>query len=489
MRWIVENAQVIPEFGTLPEHLDILVDDDLIADLGSDLKSRHPDVSTVIPSHDRLVIPGLVNAHLHSHDRFDKGRFGTIPLEVWIWLYNPPTLSRDWTPRECYLRTLLSGIELLRSGTTMVIDDVHHGVPALPANIEAVFQAYEDIGIRACVSVAHGDRLFHETVPLLNEILPDKCKQRRDDFAPPSSEWMLAYWRELAGRYQERVRFALSPSAPQRCTDEFLLATWQLSEEFDLPVVAHVLETRVQQMSGNHFYGKSIVEKMQELDLLTRRSNLVHGVWMTESDLDLVASNDSCIVHCPGSNLKLGSGIAPVSSMLERGITVGLGTDNHNANDNANMFESIKLAALVNTLSSDRPEDWIDAVSVLRAATLGGARCALLDETIGSIAVGKQADFVLLDTTTTAFTPQNDIANQLTFCEDASSIEKVVVAGKIVFDQGRCRSIDETSILEELHDRMPSIREKVLRTERTGREMEPYLRQAWERCLSEAGRF
>ena len=485
MRWIVENALVVREFGTPPDRLDILVDEDRIGDLGNDLARRHPDVGTVIAADDCLVVPGLVNAHLHSHDRFDKGRFGTMPLEVWIWVYNPPTLGRAWTPRECYLRTLLSGIELLRSGTTTVIDDVHHGVPAIPANIEAVFQAYEDIGIRACVSVAHGDRPFYETVPYVNEILPEEYRQRQDAFVSPTNEWMLEYWRELAARYRGRVRFVLSPSAPQRCTDKFLLETWQLSEEFDLPVVAHVLETRVQQMAGGHFYGKSIVEKMHELGLLTRRSNLVHGVWMTESDLDLVAFGNSCIVHCPGSNLKLGSGIAPVSSMLKRGIAVGLGTDNHNANDNANIFESIKLAALLNTLSTDLPEDWIDAASVLRPATLGGARCALMDEKIGSIAVDKQADFVLLDTNTNAFMPLNDIANQLTFCEDASSIEKVVVAGQIVFDQGQCRSIDETSVLDELRDRMPGIREKILRTERVARDMEPFLKQAWEQCLSE----
>ena len=487
MRWIVENAQVVREFGTPPDRLDILVDEDRIGDLGNALARRYPDFDNVVAADDCLVVPGLVNAHLHSHDRFDKGRFGTLPLEVWIWLYNPPTLGRAWTPRECYLRTLLSGIELLRSGTTTVIDDVHHGVPAIPANIEAVFQAYEDIGMRACVSVAHGDKPFYETVPYLSDILPKKYRQRQDASAPPTNEWMLEYWRELAGCYRGRVRFVLSPSAPQRCTDKFLLETWQLSEELDLPVVAHVLETRVQLMSGGHFYGKSIVEKMHELGLLTRRSNLVHGVWMTDSDLDLVASSDSCIVHCPGSNMKLGSGIAPVSSMLKRGIAVGLGTDNHNANDNANIFESIKLAALLNTLSTDRPEDWIDAKSVLRAATLGGARCALMDETIGSIAVGKQADFVLVDTNTTAFMPHNDIANQLTFCEDASSIEKVVVAGQIVFDQGQCGSIDETSVLDELRDRMPGIREKILRTERVARDMEPFLKQAWEQCLSEAG--
>ena len=485
MRWLIEDTQLIRRPGMAVERTDLLVEGDRIATIGKDLHQTVGELDEVISGNGHLVVPGLVNAHLHSHDRFDKGRFGTMPLEVWISLYNPPTLSRAWTPRECYLRTILSGIDLLRSGTTTVIDDVHHGLPANPDNIEAVFQAYDDLGIRALISVAHSDKAFWDGIPFLAELLPDDLKSRRDDFSPPDNAWVLSCWRELARKWSGRVSFALSPSGPQRCSDEFLCQTWAMSEEIDRPVIIHVLETQIQKFSGTHFYGKSIVEKMSELGLLTRRSNLIHGVWMSDTDLDLVADNNACIVHCPVSNLKLGSGIAPVAKMLARGIPVGIGTDNHNANDSANLFESIKLSALLAAVREDQPDNWLDARDVLQAATWGGARCALLDDVVGELKPGMKADFLVLDTASTAFLPANDFENQLVYCENGSSVIRVVVDGQTVFHEGRCTAINELELMDELRDSMPAISEKISSTAYAGRELQPWLQKAYEQCFKE----
>ena len=151
----------------------------------------------------------------------------------------------------------------------------------------------------------------------------------------------------LAKTWQGRVQFVLSPSGPQRCTEDFLRRTWQLAEKYQVPVIIHVLETRVQAYSGYAFYGKSLVEYMQSLGILSPLSTLIHSVWVNEKDIELIANSSACVVHCPGSNLKLGSGIAPVERLRQAGISVGLGTDNNNANDSPNMFEAMKLAALI----------------------------------------------------------------------------------------------------------------------------------------------
>lgn len=482
MKWMVRNALVMADSGKQAQEQDIIIDGDRILAMGRGLDGEAYGVEKIDDAVGKLIVPGLVNAHLHSHDRFDKGRFGTMPLEVWISLYNPPTISREWTPRECYLRTMLSGLDLLRSGTTTVIDDVHHGIPASPENIEAVFQAYEDLGIRAQVSVAHCDKPFWDGVPYLNEILPDELKRRHDKHSAPSSEFILSYWRELAEKWHDRVQFVLSPSGPQRCSDFFLEETWALSQQYDLPVVVHVLETRIQKMSGDHYYGKSIVTHMNELGLLTPRANLVHGVWMSDADLDLVAEGGACVVHCPGSNLKLGSGVAPVKKMLERGIPVGLGTDNHNANDSANIFETVKLAGLLGAVKQEYADGWLSSAEVLTMATQGGAQCAGLNERIGTLEVGKKADFVMLDLKQPAFTPLNDVANQLVYCDSAGAIDMVVVDGRVVLENGKATAFDEDQILAEFRERSAEIMGKIAATWKVGTELQPHLSAAYRKC-------
>ena len=155
-----------------------------------------------------------------------------------------------------------------------------------------------------------------------------------------------------------------------------------------MPVVVHVLETKVQAITGRHFYGKSIVAHMQDLGLLTPLTVLVHCVWVNDHDIELISKAGASVVHNPLSNLKLGSGIAPIGKMLEAGINVGIGTDNHNASDTANLFEAIKAAALIHKVSDPEYNHWIGAKEALHMATWGGARCGGLSEETGKIEVG-----------------------------------------------------------------------------------------------------
>lgn len=487
MRWMIRHAEaVLPsQEGMSVARADIVIEDDGILAVGKDLDPLSFAVDRVVPAQDKLVMPGLVNAHLHSHDRFDKGRFDNLPLEIWMSLYNPPLTSRDWTPRQCYLRTLVNAIELIRSGTTTVVDDVHHGPSLSPENVHAVFQAYADIGLRARVSAAYADRPFYQTIPYLDEILPIDLKQaaRPPDGLGP--EDVLALWRDLARQWQGRVQFIVAPSGPQRCTDAFLRQTWRLAEEFGLPVIIHVLETRIQALTGQVFYGKSLVEHMQSLGILTPLSVLIHAVWVDEHDIELIACAGSRVVHNPGSNLKLGSGIAPVDKLLDAGIPVGLGTDNNNANDSANMFEAMKLAALLHKVKHGDFDHWLGARHALTMATSGGARCAGLDDRVGTIEAGKKADLVILDLNSLPFVPRNDLLNQIVYCEHGESVESVIVDGRIIMEQGNLVTVDEPSILAELMEALPAIQAMIQRTAPAGLRLEPYLRQVYDRCLEQ----
>ena len=178
MKWMIQGAIVLADAGAKPEQADILIEDDCISAVSPELPIESLQVQKIISGRNKLVIPGLINAHLHSHDRFDKGRFDKLPLEVWMARYNPPTAPRNWTPRECYLRTILSGMEVLRSGTTTVLDDLHPGWPVSRDCLDAVFQAYEDIGLRARVSLAQADKPFYESIPFLADLLPETFKKK-----------------------------------------------------------------------------------------------------------------------------------------------------------------------------------------------------------------------------------------------------------------------------------------------------------------------
>jgi len=482
--WMIRGALVLRSAEQEPERLDLVVEGDRIAAVGRNLDPAAHGVRRVEEGAGKFLTPGLINAHQHSHDRFDKGRFSPLPLEIWMALYNPPMLSRGWTPREVYLRTLLGGMEMIRSGTTMVLDDVHHGLPLDRENVDAVYKAYQDLGLRADVSVAYADKPFYRGMPYLEECLPADFKVAPKHQAPTPAE-ILDLWRDLASRWKGRVRAVLSPSGPQRCTDGFLQETWQLARQLDIPVLIHVLETRIQALTAELFYGRSMVEHMQALGILDRHAVLIHGVWMSSGDLDIVARHGAAIAHNPGSNLKLGSGIAPVAAMRARGIPVGLGTDNHNANDSCSMLESLKLAGLIHNGRDSDYARWIGARGALSLATTGGAACAGLGKSLGSLDPGKQADFLQWDLSSNAFLPLNHAVNQLVYCEQGGSLERVVVAGQPIYAAGRFPRIDEAAVMAEIRDRLAVMQRKILDTVATGEALRPHLARAYDMCMKD----
>jgi 5-methylthioadenosine/S-adenosylhomocysteine deaminase len=398
-------------------------------------------------------------------------------------IYNPPTAVRTWTPEEIYLRTLLGGIELLRGGCTTVLDDVHLGGQLDDPSIDAVFRAYRDLGIRADVGVAYADLPGHQTIPHLDGLLPDHLKGGGQT-AVLDQDAMLETWEKLAARWSGRVRSVVSISGPQRCSDKFHVAAFDLAERIARPVLTHVLESRVQAMTGPHFYGHSLVEHMQKLGVLRRNAVLIHGVWMSPHDMDLVAHSGAGISHNPISNLKLGSGVAPVIAMLERGIPVGLGTDNHNANDGCSMFEALKWGTLLHTLTAEY-QRWLNASAGIRMATEHGAYLMGKVGDLGRLDVGFDADFLLLDLNDDAFLALNNPAEQMVFSHSGRGLRSAYVDGQAVLDEGTISNVDEVEVRKEIAARMKGMKDKIALGFPVSVELEPYLRKAYELCLSD----
>ena len=466
------------------EKADIVIRDGKILALGRDLDlaahrvTRNEDVSG------KLILPGFVNTHYHSHDRWDRGRFSTMPLEVWMSLYNPPTYGRGWTPDEIYLRTLLGGMELIRGGATAVLDDVHLGMQIDDASIDAVFRAYADLGMRADVGIAYSDLPGHETIPYLDDLLPEKFKTK-GQIGARSRDEMLGVWTELAQRHSGRVRSAVSISGPQRCTVEFQQQAQELARGLNRPVLTHVLETRIQAMTAHKFYGQSMIEHMDQIGVLDAQTVVIHGVWQTGSDLDIVAGSGAGVSHNPVSNTKLGSGIAPVMSMLKRGIPVGLGTDNHNANDSCSMFEAVKFGNLLQPLLHEDFEDWPDARASLRMASEHGAALMRQEDRVGRLEPGYEADFLCFDLAADGFFPLNNPAAHAVYADSRGALRDVWVAGAKVLAEQKIATVDEAAIRAEIKGRVKVIQKKVLGGVPDSAEMEQYLVAAYRKCMDD----
>jgi cytosine/adenosine deaminase-related metal-dependent hydrolase len=485
-RLLIRGAAVLPLGGVeeVRDGVDILVEGGRITAMGRDLAPAAPP-DRVITGRDRLVIPGLVNAHLHSHNNYFRGCFDSVPLDLCVlgvWSIGvPPELLR-LTPRQIYARALLGCAEMLRTGTTTALDDVNL-FPALgEESVAAVVQAYEDSGMRAVVATHVFDLPYHRTVPFVADLLPDELRRELDGLPRPDVDAIVGVVRACAKRWgapDRRVRFGVGPSGPQRCSPRLLTAMLGIAEDFDLPLFVHVLETRTQAALGRVVHGQTLVEYLRDLGLLRPRVSLGHGVWLTPGDIEIVAASGVTVSHNPVSNLKLGSGIAPVERLLRAGVPVALGTDGVMSNDSLNLFEAMKLAALLHKVRVPEPDRWLGAREALRMATAGGARSARVPD-VGAVAVGQRADLVLLDLRRAGFAPRNDLVLQTVYAENGSSVDTVLVDGRVVVEGGRVLTVDEAAVADEVtrdgaafHARTAGGRAAVFA---------PYFREAYARC-------
>lgn len=484
---IVKNALVLPSAHApaLP-HTDILIEQGVITALGPDL--AHPPECVVVDATCRLVAPGLINGHFHSHEHFHKGRFDNLPLELWMHFVRPPVPPPALTPDQVYLRTLIGAIEALRTGTTFVVDDVNQAPQLSLDCIEAVFRAYDDIGLRALVSVSLYDLPFYRAVPFFDEEMPAAQRQALDRQGAPNRDRQLEIAHHLAQTRhprQHRVGYVVAPSAPQRCTASFLKELAALAETYDLPMILHLLETRLQAVTGQLFYQRSMVDYLDELGVLSERLALQHCVWLTPHDIETLSRSGASAVYNPLSNLKLGSGSMPLRSFLEANVNVALASDGCGSRDSVNMLSVVQAAALLNKSPHDPPEQWVSAAEAFHCATVGGSKAFGHGSDLGKIAVGYRADLVGYRCDRMPFVPLNHPLRQLTYAETGGSVDLVIVDGAVVMENSRLMTIDEPQIIEKICQLHQQLLPNLEASEATVNELLPYYRRIYDRCLEQ----
>jgi len=428
---------------------DILIEDERIARVGGRLTEQDGPFDRVIDASGRLVMPGLVNAHFHSYDRFHRGMWEGMPLELWL-IHVSPMFQPHLTDRGSTVRSQLCAAEMLLNGTTACVDNRHP--PALTAEaLGPTTQGYVDAGLRVGAAPMIWNRPFTQTMPYLDTIMP-KTERDRIDRTPPAVNAILDFHSRLVkdwDRRQGRVHVLLAPAGPQRCTDELLRAFAAAAQTDGRPIHSHIVESKVQAVTGWELYGKSMIAHLKDLGVLSPRLTVIHGVWLSREDIALIAEAGATVAHNPTCNLKLLSGVAPVPRLLEAGVNVALGTDNPSANDGSNLFDALKLAALLQSLDGPTPKTGSPARAALRMATAGGARSMGLENEVGAVTAGRRADLLVLDLGGLAFTPLNDPVRQLVYCENGSSVRTVLVNGQVVVDEGRLTTVDLPALREE----------------------------------------
>jgi guanine deaminase len=476
----------------LPSAFDSAIQADIWIEAGL-IRVIRPHISPtsqrVIDASNLLLTPGLINGHFHSHEHFHKGRYDNLPLELWMHFVRPPTPPPPLTPEQVYLRTMIGAIEALRTGTTFVVDDVNQAPLYAQACIDAVFQAYEDIGLRALVSVSLFDRPFHRAVPFFDEEMPEPLRQPLDAQGKPDGDRLLALAENLAHcrhPQQHRVGYIVAPSAPQRCSDRFLTQLSELAARHNLPVMMHLLETRLQAVTGGILYGRSMVEHLAELGVLSPRLALQHCVWLSQQDVEKLAISQTTAVYNPLSNLKLGSGRMPVRDFLDAGVNVALASDGCGSRDSLNMLAVVQGAALLNKQPLEPPERWLSAEEAFQFATEGGARAFGFAGQLGKLAPGYRADLVGYRRDRPAFVPLNHPLRQLVYAETGAAIDLVVVDGRIVMQWGELTQIREADLIEQIHQTHQAILPHLEASEDSVKTFLPYYRKIYDRCLREA---
>jgi len=249
--------------------------------------------------------------------------------------------------------------------------------------------------------------------------------------------------------FQGRFSVALGPSAPQRCSEDLLRQLSVLAEEHQLPIHTHLLETHIQAELSRRHPSRSFVRYLDALGLLGPRTTVAHAIWLSDDDIRLLGDSGCCVVHNPVCNLCLGSGVMPFARLADAGVRFALGLDGASSAGRLSMFEVIKTTALLHTATTPDYTRWPTPQQVLQMATQGGAASIGQDNKLGTLLPGKLADIILIDLNTLAFMPRNNLLNQLVYSEDGSSVDTVIINGKIVLQDHHLTTLNEAAILAE----------------------------------------
>jgi len=414
----------------------LLIDNDRITAIGS----INQTADRVIDAQGQLLIPGLIQAHVHLCQTLFRGQADDMMLMDWLH-------SRIWPlegahdPESIYYSALLGIGELFRGGTTAIIDmeTVHH--------TDHAFQAIVDTGIRAISGKVMMD-CGPKSAGNLIEDTGSSLQQSVD---------LLEKWH---GAAEGRLHYAFAPRFAVSCSEELLQQVRDLASHYKVAVHTHASENRDEIAIVQAERGMRNIVYLDNLGLTGNRLILAHCIWVDEEEIAILRRSGTKVVHCPSCNLKLGSGIAPIPKMLAQGVHIALGADGAPCNNNLDQFIEMRTASLIQKplLGPTAMPDW----QTFELATLGGAAAMGLEQQVGSLEVGKKADLAMVNLNNLHCAPlnYNNIYSQLVYQAKSSDVTLTMVDGQVVFENDRLTTIDESDVLVQCQEAIKRVRRR-----------------------------
>jgi len=432
---LIQGGMLLPMSGERPIIEDALIGIRdgriLFVESGRNAKPNDHHAKDTIHAAGSLILPGLVNTHTHVPMVAFRGMADDLPLMDWLQHYIFP-LEAKYVNRDMAYRTARLAIaEMILSGTTTFCDGYFYE--------SGVAQAAIDCGMRAVASTGFIDLPFLES--------PDPTNHSR------IAEKFITKW----ARRSPLITPALFCHSPYTCLPETIRVVKETARKAGVPFLIHLAETREEVAIMKEKYGLSPVRYLHRLGVLDEATIAVHAVWVDDEEIAVLGECGVKVSHCPESNMKLASGICPLTKLLQQGVTVGLGTDSAASNNDLDMFGEMDKAAKVDKVARLDPTV-MDAETVLKMATINGARVLGLEKEIGSIEPGKRADIILLDVKKPHLTPLYHPLSHVVYCASGADVATSIIEGRVVMRDRRLTTLDIDEVMESMNELAASIR-------------------------------
>ena len=428
---LIKNALILNPNNFENKKQSLLIKDDLIAEIAETIDEGNVD--KIIDAEGKILLPGLINTHTHLSMTLFRGLADDLSLDSWlndhIWPMEA-NLNGDY----CYIGALLGAVELIKSGTTTFSDMYFY--------MEDVARAVEDAGIRAVLSYGMID--FGDAEKREAEI-----------------EENLQLFKSCNGMADGRIKVFFGPHSPYTASEDLLIKVRELADEYNMGIHIHVSETEKEINDSLDERGLRPFEYLEKIGFLGPDVVAAHCVWLSDEEIEIIKKHDVKVSHNPCSNMKLASGIAPVSKLIENDICVSIGTDGASSNNNLDLIEELKTASLLQKVSTLDPKV-LTSDEAITMATIKGAEALGLENEIGSIEVGKKADIILIDTNSANMVPDSSsLSSNVIYSANGSNVDTTICNGKILMKNKKLTVLDEQEIYDKARKAIKELKEAI----------------------------
>ena len=428
---LIKNALILNPNNFENKKQSLLIKDDLIAEISDEIDESN--VGKIIDAEGKILLPGLINTHTHLSMTLFRGLADDLSLDSWlndhIWPMEA-NLNGDY----CYIGALLGAVELIKSGTTTFSDMYFY--------MEDVARAVDEAGIRAVLSYGMID--FADA-------------ERREAEIKEN----MALYNACNGMADGRIKVFLGPHSPYTASEELLVKVRELADEYNMGIHIHVSETQKEINDSLDEKGLRPFEYLEKIGLLGPDVVAAHCVWLSDEEIEIIKKHDVKVSHNPCSNMKLASGVAPVSKLIEKGVCVSIGTDGASSNNNLDLIEELKTASLLQKVSTLDPKV-LNSDESIEMATIKGAEALGLSDEIGSIEVGKKADIILIDTNAANMTPDSSsLSSNVIYSANGSNVDTTICNGKILMENKKLTALDEDEIYAKARQAIKELKEAI----------------------------